>query len=309
MEALKSDSNSQKLRIMVIGVGEDTFKILENKPQNLDIRTVAIGYDKDKLKFLKIEKKFFVNDTLKKSIINSKNVLGLSKVASKVEEEFKDYFSIANIVFVLSNLEDMNTKLSSLLLKLAKESKAISIPVIKANDIMGNNKDASKETLSELKKYSQAFMIREDEQKTIFSKGYSPFWEKIEGLYFSLANPSLVNIDFADFRTVINKGGVCYIGVGEGKGTKKAINSYERALKSKFDLELEEVKGVLINIVGNKDLALKESTNVTGHIEERVHKSAEIIWGVSLTDSSPDILKVIVVMSGVKYPELKGYLP
>jgi len=72
---------------------------------------------------------------------------------------------------------------------------------------------------------------------------------------------------------------------------------------------LEEVKGVLINIVGNKDLALKESTNVTGHIEERVHKSAEIIWGVSLTDSSPDILKVIVVMSGVKYPELKGYLP
>ncbi|HNZ87974.1 MAG TPA: hypothetical protein PKK55_05565 [Methanofastidiosum sp.] len=309
MEALKSDSNSQKLRIMVIGVGEDTFKILENKPQNLDIRTVAIGYDKDKLKFLKIEKKFFVNDTLKKNIINSKNVLGLSKVASKVEEEFKDYFSIANIVFVLSNLEDTNTKLSSLLLKLAKESKAISIPVIKANDIMGNNKDASKETLSELKKYSQAFMIREDEQKTIFSKGYSPFWEKIEGLYFSLANPSLVNIDFADFRTVINKGGACYIGVGEGKGTKKAINSYERALKSKFDLELEEVKGVLINIVGNKDLALKESTNVTGHIEERVHKSAEIIWGVSLTDSSPDILKVIVVMSGVKYPELKGYLP
>ncbi|HPA49506.1 MAG TPA: hypothetical protein PLO36_05155, partial [Methanofastidiosum sp.] len=250
MEALKSDSNSQKLRIMVIGVGEDTFKILENKPQNLDIRTVAIGYDKDKLKFLKIEKKFFVNDTLKKNIINSKNVSGLSKVASKVEEEFKDYFSIANIVFVLSNLEDMNTKLSSLLLKLAKESKAISIPVIKANDIMGNNKDASKETLSELKKYSQAFMIREDEQKTIFSKGYSPFWEKIEGLYFSLANPSLVNIDFADFRTVINKGGACYIGVGEGKGTKKAINSYERALKSKFDLELEEVKGVLINIVG-----------------------------------------------------------
>lgn len=309
MEALKSDSNSQKLRIMVIGVGEDTFKILENKPQNLDIRTVAIGYDKDKLKFLKIEKKFFVNDTLKKNIINSKNVSGLSKVASKVEEEFKDYFSIANIVFVLSNLEDTNTKLSSLLLKLAKESKAISIPVIKANDIMGNNKDASKETLSELKKYSQAFMIREDEQKTIFSKGYSPFWEKIEGLYFSLANPSLVNIDFADFRTVINKGGACYIGVGEGKGTKKAINSYERALKSKFDLELEEVKGVLINIVGNKDLALKESTNVTGHIEERVHKSAEIIWGVSLTDSSPDILKVIVVMSGVKYPELKGYLP
>ena len=56
-------------------------------------------------------------------------------------------------------------------------------------------------------------------------------------------------------------------------------------------------------------MALKESTNVTGHIEERIHKSAEIIWGVSLTDTSPDILKVVIVLTGVAYPELEDYLP
>lgn len=308
MEVHQTDKDSQKLKIMVIGVGEDSFKILETRPQNLDIRTVAIGYDKDKLKFLKNEKKFFVNDTLKNRIVDSNEVSSLSKVASKVEEEFKDFFNVANIVFVLTNLEDTNIKLSSLLLKMAKQSKAIPIPVIKADDIISHKKDISKEKLSELRKHSQAYMIREDEQRTIFSKGFSPFWEKIEGLYFSLAHPSLVNIDFADFRTVINKGGACYIGVGEGKGDKKAVNSYEQALKSKFDLELEDVKGVLINIVGNKDLALKESTNVTGHIEERVHKSAEIIWGVSLTNNSADMLKVIIVMAGVTYPELEAYV-
>ena len=199
--------------------------------------------------------------------------------------------------------------MASILLKLANDSKAISIPVIKANNVLSVGKETSKEKLLELKKYSNSYIIREDEQKSIFSRGYSPFWEKIEGLYLSLALPSLVNIDFADFRTVINKGGACYIGVGEGKGDQKTVNSYERALKSKFDLELEDVKGALINIIGNKDLALKESTNVTGHIEERIHKSAEIIWGVSLTDTSPDILKVVIVLTGVAYPELEDYLP
>ncbi|KYC46306.1 MAG: Cell division protein FtsZ 1 [Candidatus Methanofastidiosum methylothiophilum] len=308
MEESKKGSDSQKLKIMIIGIGDENFRILEAKPQNLDLRTLAIGYDKERLRFLKTEKKFFVNNTLKNKIDFSENIQDLSKVASKVGEEFREYFSVANIVFILTDLSDTNIKLTSILLKLAKDSKAIPIPVIKADDVLSSGKTISKERFSELKKYSNSFIIREDEQRTIFSRGYSPFWEKIEGLYLSLALPSLVNIDFADFRTVINKGGACYIGVGEGKGDKKTINSYEGALKSKFDLDLEEVKGALINIIGNKDLALKESTNVTGHIEERIHKNAEIIWGVSLTDTSPDILKVVIVLSGVIYPELDEYI-
>lgn len=308
MEQSKKDSDSQRLKLMVIGLGDESFKILETKPKNLDIRTLAIGYDKERLQFLKTEKKFFVNDKLKSKIDVSENIQGISKVASKVEEEFRGFFGVANIVFVLTDLNDTNIKLTSILLKLAKDGKAIPIPVIRADDILSTNKGISKEKFSELMKYSNSFIIREDEQRTIFSKGYSPFWEKIEGLYLSLALPSLVNIDFADFRTVINKGGACYIGVGEGKGDKKTTNSYESALKSKFDLELENVKGALINIIGNKDLALKESTNVTGHIEERIHKNAEIIWGVSLTDNSPDILKVVIVLTGVTYPELEDYL-
>ncbi len=308
MEQSKKGSDSQKLKMMVIGIGNESFKILESKPQNLDLKTLAIGYEKERLKFLKIEKKFFVNAKLKNKIDFSENLQDLSIVTSKVEEEFSCFFSIANIVFVLTDLSDTNIKLTKILLKLAKDSKAIPIPVIRADDILNTGKENSKEKILELRKYSNSFIIREDEQRTIFSRGYSPFWEKIEGLYSSLALPSLVNIDFADFRTVINKGGACYIGVGEGKGDKKTTNSYERALKSKFDLELDNVKGALINIIGNKDLALKESTNVTGHIEERIHKNAEIIWGVSLTDNSLDILKVVIVLTGVNYPELEDYI-
>lgn len=309
MEQPKRDNDSQKLKMMIIGIGDESFKILETKPQNLDLRTLAIGYDKERLKFLKTEKKFFVNGALKNKIDLSESIQDIPKVASKVEEEFRGFFSIANIVFVLTDLSDTNAKLTSILLKLAKDSKAIPIAVIKADDVLSAGKEVSKEKFSDFMKYSKSFIIREDEQKTIFSRGYSPFWEKIEGLYLSLALPSLVNIDFADFRTVINKGGACYIGVGEGKGDKKTINSYVSALKSKFDLELDEVKGALINIIGNRDLALKESTNVTGHIEEMVHKNAEIIWGVSLTDNSPDIIKVVIVLTGVNYPELEDYLP
>lgn len=308
MEQSKKDSDSQKLKMMVIGLGDESFKIIETKPQNLDLRTLAIGYDKERLKFLKTEKKFYVNDTLKNKIDLSENIQGISKVALKIEEEFSGFFSVANIVFVLTDLNNTNIKLASILLKLAKDGKAIPIPVIRADDILSSGKEICKEKISELMKYSNSFIIREDEQRTIFSRGYSPFWEKIEGLYLSLALPSLVNIDFADFRTVISKGGACYIGVGEGKGDKKTTNSYERALKSKFDLELDDVKGALINIIGSKDLALKESTNVTGHIEERIHKNAEIIWGVSLNDNPPDILKVVIVLAGVNYPELEDYL-
>ena len=150
MKQRKKDGDSQNLKIMVIGIDDENFKILETKPHNLDLRTLAIGYDKEKLKFLKTEKKFYVNNTLKNKIDFSENIQDISKVASKIENEFSDFFSIANIVFILTDLSSTNIKLASILLKLANDSKAISIPVIKANNVLSVGKETSNEKLLEL---------------------------------------------------------------------------------------------------------------------------------------------------------------
>ncbi len=305
MEAI---NESEKLKIAVVGIGDESFKVLESKPKELEVLIMGLGYNKEQLNFLKIDNKFFINEDLKNRISSSEKIQDISKIKSIFGDDFCNLFSTANIVFVLTDLDDTNVKIASILLELSNKNKAIPIPVIRGNGILLYSKEYSKKKFLELKKHSPSFIICEDELKTFLPREYSPFWEKIEGLYLSLALPSLVNIDFADFRTVINKGGPCYIGVGEGKGDRKTSNCYKSALKSIFDLELEDVKGALINIIGNKDLALKESTNVTGHIEEQIHKNAEIIWGVSLNNNSKDILKVVIVLTGVLYPELEDYL-
>ena len=91
MKQSKKNSDMQNLKIMVIGIGDETFKILETKPYNLDLRTLAIGYDKERLKFLKTEKKFYVNNALKNKIDFSGNTQDISKVASKIKEEFSSF--------------------------------------------------------------------------------------------------------------------------------------------------------------------------------------------------------------------------
>ena len=119
----------------------------------------------------------------------------------------------------------------------------------------------------------------------------------------SINKPGLVNLDFADIKTVIENGGLALIGVGEADGEERAMEAVEKALKNPLlEVDTSEAKGALVNVTGGKDLTLQEAEEVVRRISEALTPDAQIIWGAQLNDELEGRLRVLLIISGVRSP-------
>ena len=123
----------------------------------------------------------------------------------------------------------------------------------------------------------------------------------IRGLTEMITKPGLVNLDFADLKTVMKKGGVAMIGLGEADGEQRAHDSVLEALNSPLlDVDVSTASGCLVNVVGGNDMTLAEAQAVVGEIHQRVTPDCRIIWGSSVNPGLGGSMRVMVVLTGVK---------
>jgi cell division protein FtsZ len=121
-----------------------------------------------------------------------------------------------------------------------------------------------------------------------------------------VTKPGMVNIDFADLRSVLKDSGYAVIGVGESNGVQtkdRAIIAVENTLKSPLlDVDLRTAKKALINIIGGQDLTLREAESIFQEVSSRISDEAMLKWGARIEpDMQKSALKVMVVMGGVEY--------
>jgi len=112
----------------------------------------------------------------------------------------------------------------------------------------------------------------------------------------------LINLDFADVRTVMNEAGVAMMGTGHGKGDTRAMDAARSAISSPLleDLSIDGARGVLINITGGSDMTLFEVNEASMLVQEAAHEEANIIFGAVLDDNVPDgELRVTVIATGL----------
>lgn len=129
----------------------------------------------------------------------------------------------------------------------------------------------------------------------------------IKGITEMITKPGLVNLDFADLRTIMRKGGVAMIGLGESDGDDRARESVLEALNSPLlDIDISDASGVLVNVVGGRDMTLKEAQTVVQEINNRVSKDARIIWGTSVDPSLDRTIRTMLVITGVKSRQILG---
>ena len=127
-----------------------------------------------------------------------------------------------------------------------------------------------------------------------------------KGIIEMVTKPGMVNIDFADLRSVLKDSGYAVIGVGEssGTGTKdRAMIAVENTLKSPLlDVDLSTAKKALVNIVGGQDMTLREAESIFQEVSSRINDQAMLKWGARIEPSmQKNALKVMVVMGGVEY--------
>jgi len=130
----------------------------------------------------------------------------------------------------------------------------------------------------------------------------------VKNLTDTITQPSLVNLDYADLRAVMERGGISSIGIGEGDGEERVIKAVSQAISTPLlDVtNISDCYGVLIHIVGGEDLTLEEVA-VTGElIMDKVPNTKRIIWGAKVDNSLTGKVRVMAVLTGVESPFISG---
>ena len=129
----------------------------------------------------------------------------------------------------------------------------------------------------------------------------------IKGITEMITMPGLVNLDFADLKTVMKRGGVAMIGLGEAEGENKAVNAVVEALNSPLlEVDISEATGALVNVTGGEDMTISEAERVVEEIYSRVDPNARIIWGTTVDPELKRNIRAMLVITGVKSKQILG---
>ncbi len=129
----------------------------------------------------------------------------------------------------------------------------------------------------------------------------------VKGMTELITKPGLVNVDFADVKTIMENGGVAMIGLGESDSENKAQDSIRSALRSPLlDVEFDGAQSALVNVVGGPDMSIEEAEGVVEEIYDRIDPDARIIWGASVNPDFDGKMETMIVVTGVESPQIYG---
>ena len=158
-------------------------------------------------------------------------------------------------------------------------------------------------------------LFRLANEKTTFTEAFSladnVLYQGVKGISDLMVRPGLINLDFADVRSVMDEMGKAMMGTGEGEGEDRAIQAAEKAIANPLldEISLKGAKGVLINITGSHDLTLFELDEAANRIREEVDPEANIIVGSTLDTEMEGKMRVSVVATGIDASEVHSDVP
>jgi cell division protein FtsZ len=124
--------------------------------------------------------------------------------------------------------------------------------------------------------------------------------QAVQGISDLITRPGLINLDFADVKSIMKGMGMAFMGTGIASGENRALDAATKAISSPLlvDTSIEGARGVLINITGGKDMTLHEVSKASELIHSQAHPEANIIFGTVIDDSLKEMVKVTVIATG-----------
>jgi cell division protein FtsZ len=134
-----------------------------------------------------------------------------------------------------------------------------------------------------------------------FNRADDVLLQAVRGISDLIITPGLINLDFADVRTVMSEMGKAMMGTGEAEGDNRAIEAAEKAISNPLldGVSMKGAKGVIISITGGDDMRLMEVDEAASHIKELVDADANIIWGSAFNNDLGGKIRVSVVATGI----------
>ncbi len=242
------------------------------------------------------------------------------EAALESQDEIYDAIQGSDMVFVTAGLGGgTGTGSAPVVAKAARESGALTISIVTTpftaeGEVRRTNAEAGLERLRDV---SDTVIVVPNDRlldsvgklpvRQAFKVADEVLMRSVKGITELITKPGLVNLDFADVRTVMEKGGVAMIGLGESDSDSKAQDSVKSAMRSPLlDVDISGANSALVNVTGGNDMSIEEAEGVVEEIYDRIDPDARIIWGTSIDEELDGEMRTMIVVTGVESPQIYG---
>ncbi|NLO16442.1 MAG: cell division protein FtsZ [Clostridiales bacterium] len=317
MLELHVDNDQQQTfaSIKVVGCGgggaNAVNRMIEAGLQGVEF--IAVNTDKQALSTSKADIKIQLGEKLTKGL-GSGAVPEIGKrAAEESREEISQLLKGADLVFVTAGMGGgTGTGAAPVVADIARDLNCLTIAVVtKPFQFEGKQRMRNADNgINELKQFVDTLVvIPNDRLLQVVSKGTSMLdafrvaddvlRQGIQGISDLIALPAVINLDFADVKTVMESGGMAHIGIGSAKGENKMIEAAKNAVASPLlETKIDGARAVIINITGGEDMGIVEINEAASLIQQSADSEANIIFGAGIDPKLKDEVRVTVIATG-----------
>ena len=315
--SVPAHENVIKPRITVIGVGGAGGNAVNNMIRaNLEgVEFVCANTDAQALQHSLAERKLQLGASITRGLgAGARPDVGRA-AAEEALDELLDHIAGSNMVFITAGMGGgTGTGAAPVIARAAREQGILTVGVVtKPFHFEGTHRmKAAERGMEELQRFVDTLIIipnqnlfRVANEKTTFADAFKMaddvLHSGVRGITDLMIMPGLINLDFADIRTVMSEMGKAMMGTGEATGEKRAIDAAEAAISNPLldDVSMRGAKGVLINITGGLDMTLFEVDEAANRIRDEVDPDANIIFGSTFDEKLSGKMRVSVVATGI----------
>lgn len=310
-----NENISQICNIKVIGVGGGGNNAV-NRMVNANIKSaefIAVNTDKQALLMSKAQHRVQIGEKLTRGLgAGADPEIGV-KAAEESREMLVEVLKDTDLVFITAGMGGgTGTGAAPIIASIAKELGALTIAVVTKPFVFEGKRrmDNAEKGIKELKGVVDTLVvIPNDKLLKIVPKG-TPIIEAfrtaddvlrqgIQGISDLIVTPSLINLDFADVKTIMKNKGLAHMGIGRGKGDNRTIEAVRQAVSSPLlETTIEGATGIILNIKGGLDLTLEEVYESAALVKEVVDPSCNIIFGSGVDENMDEEVEITVIATG-----------
>jgi len=305
----------QFAQIKVVGVGGGGNNAVNRMIQHglQGVEFISINTDKQALFMSQANLKVQIGEKLTKGLGAGANPEIGQKAAEESREEVSQILKGADLVFITAGMGGgTGTGAAPVIAEIAKELGILTVGVVTKPFLFeGKQRMLNAERgISELKERVDTLVtIPNDRLLQVVEKRTSivdafriaddVLRQGVQGISDLIAVPSLINLDFADIRTIMKEKGLAHMGIGKGSGENRATDAAKQAIQSPLlETTIEGAKGVLLNITGGPNLGLFEINEAAELVAQAADPSATIIFGAGIDESLEDEIRITVIATG-----------
>ena len=310
------ENASQSARMKVVGVGggggNAVNRMIEEHLEGVEF--ISVNTDAQALMNSKADVKIQIGKKLTRGLgAGARPEIGRQAIEEN-REDAKRVLGNADLVFVTCGMGGgTGTGAAPVICQLAREAGALTVGIVTRPFLFEGRKRMrqAEEGISEMRKHVDTMIIVPNERLlAVVGKGI-PFHEALkkadevllhatQGISVLISETGLVNVDFADVRTVMQNGGSALMGTGIGRGENRALEAAQQAIASPLldNVSISGATGVLVNITGGEDLTLGEVHQINDIVQDAVGEEAEIIFGAVHEPAMMGEIRVTVIATG-----------